>query len=505
MKAPLKWETRYVFFVVQCFLNIPAAPLDPYRTHAQGTANHSGKQSSWRVRKCGGVAGDAQRGNGTSTCALIVPRLVFLRWNRNRTKGVSIISTVTPIDNSQLQRLAAAAATTTRTYSIPNATPGCAIMLTISLSNGRPFVLIQDSKHGAKTARNQIFTGARILSLGDKPLFYSQMHDLAFTPLSPLYRRDVENVDRQDDRAAARLFSAATLKFHIDNWPHRQAAALYLFFLGGLVDAWQSRTLPHCTRILLCLRCRFFLMAWRAHVVAHPDHSPARNFISRESNDILRIMCESLIALVLSYRDYWSLYPLLPWLHSTEPAEHVFGMLRQLKSDFTYGDFLSFAPKLMAYLKSTSGPLSRDSKANLTASGYWHTYSQVKGLDLAALVAWPSDQDIAKLSERASVDVSRLLRLVGIAAEPMLRTYAPKSKATPVPARPPRPPRNCASLMRLPNTLINELLESDSVDNWKTLMAQQKDLPLSSHGLEAKIDATAAAIAATTLQESITM
>ncbi|EJD34392.1 hypothetical protein AURDEDRAFT_28179, partial [Auricularia subglabra TFB-10046 SS5] len=232
--------------------------------------------------------------------------------------------------------------------------------------------------------------------------------------------RDVEKLDRQDDRAAARLFSVQTLRHHCLQFPERAGLAQYLFFLGGLFDAWQSRKLSHSCRILLALRCRFFLKAWQAHIDAHPDHTRQRNFISRESMDIFITLCESLVALTVSYREHYADWPFLPWLHSTEPVEHVFGVLRQLKLDFNYSDFLHFIPKLCAFLLGKFGMLGDDARANLTAAGYWHTYMNDDEIDLKALVSWPTDADISAISDTAFADVRGAMKLLGIDAETML-------------------------------------------------------------------------------------
>lgn len=62
----------------------------------------------------------------------------------------------------------------------------------------------------------------------------------------------------------------------------------------------------------MVLRTRFFLTAWRYYIIAHPDYSVNIQFISRESFDIFMTLSESLLSLVIIYRDYYPQYPLLP-------------------------------------------------------------------------------------------------------------------------------------------------------------------------------------------------
>jgi hypothetical protein len=173
----------------------------------------------------------------------------------------------------KLQRLVVEAAHSVFNYTVPNTSAGCSIDLEIPLFHGHPSIPVQDSKHGLKTARNQLFTGARMLALGNFPCFYQRLLEFAKHPLGPLFSRDVEQVDRQDDRAAARLFSAESLDFHVTHYPDQVGLSAYLFTMGELIDAWQNRNIRHIDRARMVMRAKYFLMAWRSHVVAHPSYS----------------------------------------------------------------------------------------------------------------------------------------------------------------------------------------------------------------------------------------
>lgn len=82
--------------------------------------------------------------------------------------------------------------------------------------------------------------------------------------------------------------------------------------------------------------------------------------IFRHLHNTLRSVCDSLIALVILYRKHYPRYPLLLWLHSTEGAEHVFGLLRQLKKDFSYIDLLYFEAKVRALMRGAFDGLTVD-------------------------------------------------------------------------------------------------------------------------------------------------
>lgn len=59
--------------------------------------------------------------------------------------------------------------------------------VTVPIINGQPISLLQDLKHALKTMHNNLFSGARLLVLGNHTMLYSTIHDLAFANSSPLY------------------------------------------------------------------------------------------------------------------------------------------------------------------------------------------------------------------------------------------------------------------------------------------------------------------------------
>ena len=65
-----------------------------------------------------------------------------------------------------------------------------------------PIANLQDSKHLLKTFRNNLFSGARLLTFPNSVAMFSQVREMAFDTDSPIFRRDVEKLDRQDDNAA---------------------------------------------------------------------------------------------------------------------------------------------------------------------------------------------------------------------------------------------------------------------------------------------------------------
>ncbi|KAG7095217.1 hypothetical protein E1B28_005992 [Marasmius oreades] len=256
-------------------------------------------------------------------------------------------------------------------------------------------------------------------------LFHNHLFQTQLNSRSPIFKRDVDNADNQDDHAAARLFSAQALDFQMVHYPDHKGCSIYLFVCGDMIDAWQNRNITHLERAQMALRARFFFMAWRTHIASHPDHSTNVHFISRQSYNIFLTLCDSLLKLIVVYRRWYPTYPLLPWLHSTEPCEHVFGILRQLKKDFTYVDLLYLQPKLHVLLLGDFSNLTAEEKAKQTSAGYHHTYFRADDLDLLNLLEYPDDTASSKASEAAFEEAKVLLNATGIDATTMLADYKP--------------------------------------------------------------------------------
>lgn len=182
-------------------------------------------------------------------------------------KGVQCISYAcdgTETEHS-VQCLLKSGAETLFTYSIKHPNPRFPdIVITIAMIDGQLVAIIQDSKHGLKTARNNFFSGTKLLTMGNHIVMYSYARDLAFGPGSPLYHRDVEKTDRQDDSIALQLSLASTMVYLTKQYPDHLGVVAYLFTFGELIDAYQNRRISHGERIKMVLRARFFIDMWRS-------------------------------------------------------------------------------------------------------------------------------------------------------------------------------------------------------------------------------------------------
>lgn len=314
-------------------------------------------------------------------------------------------------------------------HKIKNPRSGCPdTQITIVRYRGQAMCMIQDSKHALKTFRNNLFSGARLLTFGNFTAIYNRIREIALEDDTPLYKRDVDKLDRQDDNAASRLFSSHVLQYLGDRHPDYVGEIVYLFVFGELIDAYQNRGISHTERLKLVLRSRYFLDAW-ATFVDHAGYKRTQYFLSREAADIARIIIEGYISLLLIHRDHVpNIFPLLPWLHSTEACEHAFGEARRIVKDFTFLDFIYMIPKLRIKIREAVLH-AQGSDPRVRAAGYNHTYVDNTGINIPILSVYPSDVDIQDMAEQAAQEADSLIALLGLTPGQLHRIQERRSTA----------------------------------------------------------------------------
>ncbi|KAJ7734200.1 hypothetical protein DFH07DRAFT_754450, partial [Mycena maculata] len=274
--------------------------------------------------------------------------------------------------------------------------------LTVPLYNlrGNVFINMQDAPHARKTGRNNIFSGARGLVLGDYPVYYKQLRNLAVAVEDPpLYERDVIHADKQDDRAALRVFSAATLQKLTENTEGSMGLIVFLFVIGELIDAYESRTMMHATRAKAALRARLFFTTWKLFL-RKQGYSLGRNYISAAADAIYDMLIDGLLGIILIHRDHLSKsnVPLLPWKHESMGNERIFVALRDLFPDMSLAQVMFALPHI------------RES-----ARGYsFSDTSDDKTICFVHLATFPSDDELTALYGEAIEENNTLWSLLNV-------------------------------------------------------------------------------------------
>ncbi|KAL5536122.1 MARS2_3 [Sanghuangporus sanghuang] len=294
-------------------------------------------------------------------------------------------------------------------------------IINIPLFNGRPMALMQDSLHARKTLRNNLGTGTKTMVFGNHCALYRDIREMAFHEDSPLYHRDVERPDKQDDRAAARVYSSRAIEWLMKNKPEKTGTIIFLFVFGELIDAAQNRSIDMLERTQMVFRAKFFKEIW-IKFLQESGYPLARHCLSREALDICTFQTDGFLELLFIYRDYMddSRLPLLPWLHSSEPCEHLFAELRKQVKDFDFANFLNLVPKshwLVRYSMGSGRISTADAKRR--ASGYAHTWFDTEGLSLPDLRIFPTDEQIANLAKAGFRDAVSLWEQLGVCVTEM--------------------------------------------------------------------------------------
>ncbi|TEB28566.1 hypothetical protein FA13DRAFT_1587449, partial [Coprinellus micaceus] len=333
------------------------------------------------------------------------------------------------------QRILISKAERVEKFKIPSPAPDEGIEATeviIPVFDGQHVAIGQDSKHGLKTFRNNLYSGARLLTLGNFVGLYARIRDMALNEASPLYPRDVDKVDRQDDSAATRLFSADVLEFISRNHPDYLAEIIYLFVFGELIDAYQNRFITHHERVKMVLRALHFLNHWEMYLKVS-DLPKSAHTISAQAIDITRTLINGYLALLHIHRDVLKgKFPFLPWLHSTEPCEHIFGEARRIIKEFTFRDFIYMVPKLKNRIRQLMRHFQVNPKAR--AVGYVHTYFDTGKLNALNLAIFPTLAEMGVLSAEALAEVESLLFLLGIIPSRLRERFAGFNSTQPLPS-----------------------------------------------------------------------
>ncbi|SGY34662.1 BQ5605_C002g01664 [Microbotryum silenes-dioicae] len=179
-----------------------------------------------------------------------------------------------------------------------------------------PTAMSRDPKHVGKNLLNSSNSGGRAIIGGTGCVGHQDFLTLIRVEDSSrktLYNRDVEKRDRQDDNAAHRAFSAATLELAADECNAGnldQEAVVFLFLCGELHDAIQNRSLQPLERVKMLLTVCYAFEGWSKFVRVFPEYS-GDHFLSAATLDGVYKM-----------------------------VEHFFGSLRKIVPEFDALDFL---------------------------------------------------------------------------------------------------------------------------------------------------------------------
>ncbi|KAJ3922790.1 hypothetical protein F5877DRAFT_32910, partial [Lentinula edodes] len=355
------------------------------------------------------------------------------------------------------------------------------------LPNGKPQVVCSDGKHLKKNRRGSATSGARGLALGRYQIHFGILATIALGVNTPLLKTDIIGVDKQDDRAAARLFPSAVIAYLSKHLPDELGTAIYLFIVGEIVDAQQNCTVSHREHMKMLWRGRFFLEGWRSYVLSHLHYNINTHFITRELYDIITVYIDAMLKLILIHRDYFPHIPFYAWFHSTEPCEHRFGCSRGGTGlpNFTFTDWILMSPKV-DFLMYSAIKHQQGTAVNGHRAGYLHTYLNNDGATADTASKWPSDSECQEAINIGFVEAQRLLDCVGITwmassasiAQNLQKTLAAMSKAS-------ETDEIYETLEDIPTEeLLTRILDKDGVENddSKLILPHAYEKVMAEHG-----------------------
>ncbi|KAK4699002.1 hypothetical protein P7C70_g7265, partial [Phenoliferia sp. Uapishka_3] len=288
-----------------------------------------------------------------------------------------------------------------------------------------PAVACQDAGHAKKTARNNLVGGATFLALGRCFAGFTNLLAALKSGISGLISTDVLKTDKQDDAAARRTMLPQVLQscLNADGTiiPEQRGLFGYLLILGEIFDAWFNRTMRIEERLKLCFRGLHFLRNWKKDVERlsklYPGlYSTTRGFLSTGANRILLRQCESLILLIISYRDFYPDTPFCPWQISSAPLEHWFGLCRQLEREFSIGSLFEMVKNVDLRHHILSSGRFAGKKERSGRRGYDHQVDSdpLTAADLEAHRTFPSKSTMDRIADEAWDEMATLSDWLGI-------------------------------------------------------------------------------------------
>ncbi|GBC35239.1 hypothetical protein GLOIN_2v1844828 [Rhizophagus irregularis DAOM 181602=DAOM 197198] len=254
------------------------------------------------------------------------------------------------------------------------------------MDNSLPFICGTDIYHCVKKGRNMHNSETRVCPIG----YYimSTEHLWILKENSEIYSGLTSNIlnpkDKQADESAERFFSSSVLKgnmAHIDRVGFAWDACI--FFAG----------------------VQHFLKANQATCNGN------KFGISWQSCDDFIYLGLTLILLIQQWPNFYSNYPLCPWMISTAFLEHIFGCARWIIEDFTVLDFLSMNEKILKNIMiEMKGDLIRPDNND----SYNIKLSTVKEKLPKNLTDFPSIFDIDNMIEKTSYAMKIILCSLGI-------------------------------------------------------------------------------------------
>ncbi|KAF8804267.1 hypothetical protein BYT27DRAFT_7010987, partial [Phlegmacium glaucopus] len=188
---------------------------------------------------------------------------------------------------------------------------------------------------------------------------------------------------------------------------------IFLFICGEVINAYQNRSLSLSAHVQLILCAHFFIELWEIFLELS-KYPKSRHYVLPQCADITCTLIHGFLQVVIIYCDYsGGIQPLLPWLLSTEVIEHIFGLCRLIIKDFTMLDFYYMVLKL--FIKLQQAVLSsKFSDGKARASGYNHTYTDTRGIDIQALSTYPTNSDINDIAVCTYGEAESLFALPGV-------------------------------------------------------------------------------------------
>lgn len=261
-------------------------------------------------------------------------------------------------------------------------------------------IVIQDTVHIGTKLRNKLLNLSALLPMGEHLVSITHVTTLLRKvpkEIHGIVRSDIMPQDRQNFSALQKQMEDRILNVLQENVIGSEGTYMYLFLCKQITSSFLDEDISAIERVYRIWHALFFLRAWRNWLQStQNDYNLKDNFISRNVFDCIEINAHSLIYLILKLRNKPEWFH--PHLFSSHPCEHQFRHLRSMgTANFTKINFTLF--ELLHVIARV------ELMSNISYKNKNITFPKIKiATENQTQVALPTDEDIAKIIQKALAD-----------------------------------------------------------------------------------------------------
>lgn len=216
---------------------------------------------------------------------------------------------------------------------------------------------VQDHVHNGTKARNRLLKPSVILPIGSQQASVGHLKILRNSVSKDVHRLTAKDIcpdDRQNYKSVENIMCERVRNALLDHVIDSEATVMYLQICHEITSAYNEFDLKPVERIYRIWHSVFFLRAWRHWLRSSPKYTVEKNFITESCYACIEINAQTLLDLIVKFREENLPEQFLPYLFSSQPCESKFRRTRSnttlcwTKINYTMYDLLNVLRRIEA-------------------------------------------------------------------------------------------------------------------------------------------------------------